>query len=528
MLVGAQQVAGARLQVVALGDAALRVQQRQQAVRGRAGFGHHHGLHANVVVGQRGQGLGLGGTDLAGIFNVVKQLKARIHLAQQPAGAAAADGGIVHGCAGHHVAGKCVAVGGVQRRIDQPAGHRQAARIDQGAGKGVVLRQLQHRVAKGFADVALGRDEVGRARGVHDVLVGGVAALGAVAVQQRGGGLAVQHQFQFPGQVVGVLNAAVGPTCAKGRDLVRRIAHKQHAVVVEPAHAAALEGVDADPFQLKLALVAQHGLDAGDDVFGLFLGLGVGIPAQLKVDAPDVVGLLVQQHRLVAVEGRVKPEPALGRVVGLHDHVGNQEAVHENFALNVQPQHGANGRARAVRGHQPIGRQGVGTVGRFHAHGGLGIVLLHADDVVFKAHLQVGQLAGAGHQVVLQVVLLQVHHAGALVAFLGAQVEVEHLAIAKKGAAHVPGHAFFHGRRAAVQAVEHFQRALGIAHAARADGDGVVVVQQQHLLALGRQVNRHGQTHRPRANDHHGVVAAALLGHFGRADVLEFGVGVGG
>ena len=49
---------------------------------------------------------------------------------------------------------------------------------------------------------------------------------------------------------------------------------------------------------------------------GLPLRVRIGVGAELKVDAPDVVGLLVQQRRLAVMEGRVEPEPALGREVG--------------------------------------------------------------------------------------------------------------------------------------------------------------------------------------------------------------------
>ncbi|NJD33699.1 MAG: hypothetical protein FIA96_02480, partial [Betaproteobacteria bacterium] len=47
----------------------------------------------------------------------------------------------------------------------------------------------------------------------------------------------------------------------------------------------------------------------------------------LQVDAPDVVGLPVQQRRLVRVERRVEPEPPLGREVRLHPDVG--DAAHQ-------------------------------------------------------------------------------------------------------------------------------------------------------------------------------------------------------
>ena len=72
----------------------------------------------------------------------------------------------------------------------------------------------------------------------------------------------------------------------------------------------------------------------------LFLFL-VDVPAKLEIDAPYAVRLLVQQGRLAAVEGRVEPEPALGREVGVHHHVGDQKVVLEDAADEIEAEHGA-------------------------------------------------------------------------------------------------------------------------------------------------------------------------------------------
>ena len=61
----------------------------------------------------------------------------------------------------------------------------------------------------------------------------------------------------------------------------------------ESVHAAALEGVDADPLQLELSLVTQHGTDAGNHVFRFFLFFWISLPSQLEVYTPYVIGLLV-------------------------------------------------------------------------------------------------------------------------------------------------------------------------------------------------------------------------------------------
>ena len=128
-----------------------------------------------------------------------------------------------------------------------------------------------------------------------------------------------------------------------------RVARKQHAPVLESVHTLAGKSVDAGPFQGKFRVFEgrgiQHGAHAGDDVLRLLLCLGVGIPAQLKVDAPHAIGLHVQQHALVAVELGVKPKPALGGEVHLHLHIGDQKAVFEDAAFALLPQQLARGGA---------------------------------------------------------------------------------------------------------------------------------------------------------------------------------------
>ena len=390
-----------------------------------------------------------------------------------------------------------------------------------------MLRQLQHRAAEGLAHAALGRDEVGRARGVADVLVGRVGAVRVVGVEQALGRLALHHEREFPYQVVGVLDARVGTARAEGRDLVRRITHEQQAAVAEVRHAPALEGVDAGPLKFKLAVVAEHGLDARQDVLGLLLFLRVGIPAELKVDAPDIVGLLVQQHRLVGVEGRIEPEPALGREIGLHDDVGDQETVLEHLALDVEPELAAHRAARTVGHDEPVGLDVEAPVRGLHRDGGVVGVRLHTHDLVLPADVH-AQFHRPRHQGFFQVVLLQVDHARALVAGFGHEVEAVDLILLQEGAAHVPAHAFFTGEVAHAQAVEHLQRALGIAHRPRPHRDAVVLVEHQHRQVVQPGVDGRTQPHGAGADhDQRASLGAICPLEVGRRPIGEFRVGVG-
>ncbi len=226
-------------------------------------------------------------------------------------------------------------------------------------------RQREHGVAKEPADAGFGSEEVGRAGGVQDVLVRRVHALLGVAVEQRLRRVAAQHEVELPAQVVGVLHARIGPLRAERRDLMRGVAGEEGAPGAERPDTPAVEGVDAGPDQFVLGALAQHRVHAGAHRLGAQLGVPVDVPAELEVDAPHVVGLLVQQRRLSgAFERGLEPEPALGGEGGRHPHVGDQEVVLEHAALEREAGHAAHRRARAVAGGEPVGLQRVGPVRR--------------------------------------------------------------------------------------------------------------------------------------------------------------------
>jgi len=232
----------------------------------------------------------------------------------------------------------------------------------------------------------------------------------------------------------------------------------------------------------------------------------------------------MQQHRLIGMERWVEPEPALGREVGLHHHVGDQEAVHEDLALDVEAEHAADRAARAVGDDQPVGGERIGSVRRLHTQPRLVVAGRDADDVVPEADFQVGKLAGAADEVFLEVILLQVDHARTMMVRLRAEVEVEDFVLPKEGAPDVPGHTFGDHLLAAAEAVEDLERALGVAHATRPDGYGVVVVEHQHALALLGEVDRSAQANRAGTDDDHGMVPFPPLVDLGWSDIFELRV----
>ncbi len=235
----------------------------------------------------------------------------------------------------------------------------------------------------------------------------------------------------------------------------------------------------------------------------------------------------MQQYRLPGVEGRIEPEPALGGKLGLHHHVGDEEAIHEDLAFDVQTEHATYRTAGAVGGDQPVGFDGVDTVLRLHLERHGLAALRHRDDLVLPAQVDVRPRGGAHGQVFLEVVLLQVHHARPVVIRFRHEVEVVDLLLAKEGAPDVPRDALAADRFADAVAIEDFQRALGVADAARADRYGVVFVEQQHRNALQFQVERGGQADRAGADHHHGHFQGLAAADLRRRLVFELRVGVG-
>ena len=225
--------------------------------------------------------------------------------------------------------------------------------------------KVEHGIAENPAHLRFRRNEVRRPAGIENVLVGAVNALHVIGIQQAFRRKSAHYQFQLPDQVVGILQAGIGTARAEGRNLMRRVARKQYPPMAELLHPPALERVDRNPFQFEPDVRPQHGLEPGDHVFRQFLLFLVDVPAELQVDAPDPIRLLVQKGRLPPVERRVEPEPALGGKIGIHHHIGNQEIVLEDTTDEIETHHGPDRRTGTVTGNQPVCLDPVGPIRRF-------------------------------------------------------------------------------------------------------------------------------------------------------------------
>ena len=265
---------------------------------------------------------------------------------------------------GQHLAGLRAALPGLgigrgQRRSG--VGHGGGlARVDQLGDVAVLGGQRQHRFAQHVEAARRRRHELGAAPRALGIDVEGLHALGAVAVEQRLG-TALHHGGQLPGQVVGVVQAGVQTAHAEDRHRMRGIAGKEHAAVAVALQRHRAGAVDRGPGRLPRQVAFADGvqvaLHEGAHVLRLHRLFGAVAVAQLPVDAPQVVGLAVHQHRGAAVPGRVEPGAALGRVRAGQGDVDDDVAAGVGRAFQRQAQRVAHEALAAVAGHHPVGLQ---------------------------------------------------------------------------------------------------------------------------------------------------------------------------
>ena len=358
-----------------------------------------------------------------------------------------------------------------------------------------------------------------------NVIVGGEAAFDVIGLEQRRRRLTAQHAIELPGQIFRVLKAGIGAPRAERRDLMCSIAGEDDAAVDEAVHAPALELVERNPFELEL-VVTQHACDPRPHIVGLLLDRGIGIAAELQVDAPDVVRLLVQQRRTSGVERRIEPEPALGRECRRHLDVGDQELVLEHLAGKFRTNHPPQGRARAVAGNDVSRVQLIGSLGGIDGQHHAIVALFECGHLVAPAQGNRRKLRDTVDQIGLGIELLEVDEGRPLVALLGQKVELIKLLVAMKDLADAPHHALVDHALADAEPVPILQRAFRKADRPRAFADAVGVVEQHDVLPALREVDRKGKPDRA-CTDHHDLVfgnaGAALIW---MAPIAELGFGL--
>ncbi|EWG99721.1 hypothetical protein Q427_23380 [Halomonas sp. BC04] len=170
----------------------------------------------------------------------------------------------------------------------------------------------------------------------------------------------------------------------------------------------------------------------------------------------------MQQHRLVGMEGRVEPEPALGGKVGFHDHVGDQEVVLEDLALALKAELITDLAVGTVGHQQVVAGQAIVAVFRADQHLAALGAAVDLGHLVLPAQVDpLGELVGTIDQILLEVVLLQVDEGRHAVALFRQQVEVVDFPLLEEHPAVLPGHALLDHRLATAQAIEDLQGTLG-------------------------------------------------------------------
>ena len=322
-----------------------------------------------------------------------------------------------------------------------------------------------------------------------DILVGSLDTLEIVAIDQSVAALPFENGRKLPGQILRILNAGIGAARAERRHLMRGIADEDHAAMHEAVEPAAVEGVDRDPFEL-VGMVFEHLVEPRTHALRRLLGDRVGVGTELQIDAPDVVGLAMHQGRLAGMKGRREPEPALGRKLGRHVDIGDEEFVLEGDTGEVEAQKPARGRARTVGGDEPIGVEPVRPVRRVDSQPRAIVEAVEADEPVLPAQIKIFQLERAIDQCLFQIELLQIDEGGHLVPLLRQQIERIEQFVADKDLAELPGDALRHKPLADAEPVEDFERALRPADAARAFADPIRIVDQHDRHGALREIDR--------------------------------------
>ncbi len=229
----------------------------------------------------------------------------------------------------------------------------------------------------------------------------------------------------------------------------------------------------------------------------------------------------MQQGRLLRVERRVEPEPALGREVRLHLHVRDEEAVPKDLPLRFQTEHPAHWAARAIGRDDVLGAGHVAPVWRLDFDQHVIALRLNVHHAIAPARVHAAGLEQALDQKLLQKILLQVDERGVLVSFLRKQVEGVQQLVAQVHFAEVPDHALRHRALRAAEAIQDLKRALREADGAAAFRQGRFLVHQHAIDPVQREVDRRAQADRPCAHHDHGVVAGLPRSQLGGFAVCE-------
>ena len=253
---------------------------------------------------------------------------------------------------------------------------------------------------------------------------------------------------------------------------------------------------------------------AADIVLAQRHGLALAL-AQLVVDAPDVVGLLVDQDRPAGIAGRLEEGAPLGREVVLHADVGDDVAALEVLAGQAQPHHAAQRASRAVGRQQVAGAQRVRPGRRGDVECDAVGVAAQAGNLALPACVDQRVARDGVPQVLLDVLLLQVVHRQVLLMVAVRHLQPEDALPAVEALAVPPAQRLGEERLDRADPLQDLQAGAGEADRTAAVVEGFLAVEKDARDAVARQRQRRRHADRSGAGDRNGVAGrvAALLGH---------------
>ena len=274
-------------------------------------------------------------------------------------------------------------------------------------------RQTERRIPHQLPARCGRRHEPGRFGRVGEDLQRRAAPFHRVAVQQCIARPAPDHAGEFPADVLGIRKAVIQPPHTKNRHDMGAVPDKEHAPISVIIQCERIGRIDAPPFQFPIAIIpkiGEHSRDGRPDITLVNRGGLVFAVAQLIVDAPNILGLLMHQNGSTAPTIRVKQCTPDCRVVMVHLHIRNHITPLEILTLQTQPPHLPHGTARAIRGQHPFRRELIAAERITHREFHTVFGVLDASDFTLPARFNQRLTANRIPQILLDILLLQIIH----------------------------------------------------------------------------------------------------------------------
>ena len=210
----------------------------------------------------------------------------------------------------------------------------------------------------------------------------------------------------------------------------------------------------------------------------------------------------MDQHRAAGIAAGIEESAPFGREVVIHANVGDDVAAFVVLALQAQPKHGADRRARAVGGQHIVGVKAV--VSGWRCDIERGAVATGCDRCHLALPAHVDERAGRHRvvQIFLDVLLLQIVHRQVFFALGMRHLEAEDLCTAVVAAPKTPAERFCEEGPDRADPLKNVHARPRNADGAAAVIKGVLAVEQHGLDAVARQRQRRRHADGAGADDH--------------------------